>query len=249
MQPTNRDHSMVFPLSNRFNATAPHLRYGFKPQRGSSHHWAISQLSEGVYRKSVLDVGPGSGWLGEALKHQEPNSLVTIEIDLRAHEHLKTHYHEVHSDLTGVRGRRFDIITALDLLEHLPEPAEFLHELGGLLAPGGCILLSVPNIAHWSVRLPLFFWGSFRYTEKGILDRSHLHFFSRSSFRELCCSVPNSKLAELSASIEPAELALPSWVSQIVLFRWSLSGRHWLAQRMPGLLGYQHLARIESTLK
>lgn len=239
---------MASALRNHTDVTPPHLRYSFKPPLGSSHHWALSQLSQGARHKRILDVGPGIGWLGESLKTQQPDSLVTVEIDRRAHDHLRNHYEEVYTDLEELQGRTFDVIAALDLLEHLPNPAEYLAKLRSMLAPGGVILVSVPNIAHWSVRIPLFLWGSFRYSEIGILDHSHLRFFCRSSFRELCRSLPDARLAQLSVSIEPAELVLPLWVSKSFFFRWSLPIRYWLAQRMPGLLGYQHLARIESTI-
>jgi SAM-dependent methyltransferase len=141
---------------------------------------------------------------------------------------------------------RFDWILVMDVLEHTPSPEVFLNEIGKLLAPGGRLLLSVPNVAHWSVRLPLFFWGSFEYQPLGIMDRTHLHFFYQRSFRRLCSSLPGCCLASESASIEPFELALPRWLGQSALYRALIPIRLGLARTFRGLFAYQLLAVIEA---
>ena len=71
----------------------------------------------------------------------------------------------------------YDLILLLDVLEHLVDPVGTLKRLSTLLKPGGHVIVSVPNIAHLSVSLPLLFGRRFTYTEAGILDRTHLKFF------------------------------------------------------------------------
>ena len=78
----------------------------------------------------------------------------------------------------------FDRILALDTLEHLPEPAKLLRELRTLLAPRAKLLVSAPNSVHLLVRLMVLF-GRFRYSDRGILDWSHLRFFTRRTLEEL----------------------------------------------------------------
>jgi SAM-dependent methyltransferase len=224
-----------------------HERYLFKPLRGSSHVWALEQLSNVVSERKVLDIGAGSGWLGRALKPARPAELAAVEIDTRSHGELLKSYDRVLTDIAALRGETFDLIVLLDVLEHLPKPAEYLKEVRSLLSPEGHILVSVPNVAHWSVRFPLFFLGRFEYRSLGIMDGTHLHFFSRRGFMNLCNSVPMSRIEQVSASIEPFELALPRWLWDNPLYRALLPARHSIARALPGLMAYQHLALLRAT--
>jgi SAM-dependent methyltransferase len=224
-----------------------HTRYAFKPLRGSSHWWALSQLAPAVAGKSVLDVGAGSGWLGQALRQHAPGRTVAIEIDTRSHPVLHSLYDQVLEDPTALDGQSFDFIALLDVLEHLPKPIEYLKRLRRLLAPSGTILLSVPNVAHWSVRFPLFFLGRFEYRPLGILDQTHLQFFTRQSFIALCKSIPDSHLKSVSASIEPLELALPRWIWSNPGYQAITPARQTIAMMFPGLMAYQHLAVITAS--
>lgn len=224
-----------------------HERYLFKPLRGSSHSWALQQLRGRVTGKKILDVGAGGGGIGRAIRGEHPDHLAAVEIDTRAHSILQSWYDRVEIDLTPISGMRFDWIVLLDIIEHLPDPLEYLIKLRNLLNPGGQLLLSVPNVAHWSVRFPLFFLGRFEPRTLGILDSTHLHFFSRKKFLKLCSSIPEASITSLSATIEPFELALPSWISTNFLYRALLPIRHSIACSLPGLMAYQHLAVIQAT--
>lgn len=72
----------------------------------------------------------------------------------------------------------FDLILALDVLEHLVDPWAMVAALHQRLAPGGCIVVSLPNVAHISVAMPLLLSGSWPYADEGLLDRTHLRFFT-----------------------------------------------------------------------
>ena len=72
----------------------------------------------------------------------------------------------------------FDAIVCGDLVEHLRDPGAALARLRPLLRPGGRLVLSTPNIANWAMRLSLL-GGRWRYTDRGILDRTHVHLFTR----------------------------------------------------------------------
>ena len=74
--------------------------------------------------------------------------------------------------------QRFDVVLMLDVLEHLADPARVLRQVTGVLADGGWGVISLPNVAHVSLRLSLLD-GHFDYTEAGLLDRTHLRFFDR----------------------------------------------------------------------
>lgn len=220
---------------------APQERYVFKPSYGSSHYWALRRLSGQVSAKRVLDIGAGGGGIGRAILPERPAQLVAVEIDPRAQTALRQTYGEVHDSIEPLVGRQFDVIILLDVLEHMSDPFGFLRQVEGLLAPGGRIAISVPNVAHWSVRFSLFFCGRFEYRSRGILDRTHLQFFSRRRFRELCTSLPSCTIESLNASIEPVELVLPSWAVRNPLFGLLSRIRAGVARALPGLMAYQHL--------
>ncbi len=81
-------------------------------------------------------------------------------------------------------GERFDAILFADVLEHLRDPAALLKRVRPLVDEGGVVIASIPNIAHAAVRLALL-GGSFRYREQGLLDESHLRFFTREGVQDL----------------------------------------------------------------
>jgi 2-polyprenyl-3-methyl-5-hydroxy-6-metoxy-1,4-benzoquinol methylase len=135
----------------------------------------------------VLDVGCGSGLLGVRLRALG-NTVWGIDsaedIAELAAQRLD---HFVLADVTDgdrvaqlLGEERFDTIVFADVLEHLPDPVKALRSHQRFLTPGGRVLVSVPNIAVWNVRLGLLF-GRFEYTPTGTLDRTHLRFFTRAN--------------------------------------------------------------------
>jgi SAM-dependent methyltransferase len=81
-------------------------------------------------------------------------------------------------------GAPYDMLLAAAVLEHLKQPERLLRAAGDLLAPGARVIVSLPNIAHWSIRLRLLA-GQFDYTDYGIMDRTHLHLYTVSTGRAL----------------------------------------------------------------
>lgn len=79
----------------------------------------------------------------------------------------------------------FDVILMLDVLEHLIDPWSNVDLFARHLAPGGAIIASIPNIRHFSVSARLLFCNTWRYTQSGLLDRTHLRFFVRKTAIEL----------------------------------------------------------------
>jgi 2-polyprenyl-3-methyl-5-hydroxy-6-metoxy-1,4-benzoquinol methylase len=81
-------------------------------------------------------------------------------------------------------GQHVDVALCLDVLEHLRDPVAALRLVAGRLREGGMVIVSLPNVAHGSVRLRLLA-GRFDYTSAGILDRTHLHLYTRRTAQEL----------------------------------------------------------------
>jgi 2-polyprenyl-3-methyl-5-hydroxy-6-metoxy-1,4-benzoquinol methylase len=137
--------------------------------------------------RRVLDIGCASGYLAERMKAR--GCIVTgIEPDAEAAEMARPHCERVIAgradDLTTLAsvGARFDVILCGDVLEHMADPAPVLTFLPSMLAPEGSLVVSIPNIAYLRTRLDLL-RGRFEYTDDGILDRTHLRFFTLASAR------------------------------------------------------------------
>ncbi|WP_244931677.1 class I SAM-dependent methyltransferase [Nocardioides sp. W7] len=140
--------------------------------------------------KRVLDVGCWKGALGRALIAQDCQ-VSGLDIDEAAAEVAREFLDEVvvaDLDKTSLSScfpeKSFDVIVFADVLEHLVDPAAVLRDAKQLLRPGGFVVLSIPNIAHGSVRLALL-QGLWDYTDTGHLDRTHLRFFSRRGLVDL----------------------------------------------------------------
>jgi len=84
----------------------------------------------------------------------------------------------------NLKNRKFDIIIFADILEHLYDPFSVLSLYQSLLKPDGEIIISLPNVVIWDVRLK-FLFGAFNYTDTGTCDRTHIRFFTLSSMRRL----------------------------------------------------------------
>jgi glycosyltransferase involved in cell wall biosynthesis len=161
--------------------------YEWKPDEGSSHRRLLEHLLQ-RRRGRVLDLGCGNGRLGAELRAA---GNAVIGVDLRASSEAKERLDAfVVADLDRglppevVDHGPFDTVIAADVLEHVREPGRLLDEVRPLLADGGAVVASIPNFAHWYPRARTAA-GRFDYDERGILDRDHVRFFTRRSFRRL----------------------------------------------------------------
>ena len=155
-----------------------------RPQGG--HARLLELTLEGAPR-DVLDVGCSSGYLAAPLAAAGAR-VVGVELDPGAAEEAQAYCADVLvGDVESMElpfgPASFDAIVCGDLVEHLRDPGAALGRLRPLLRPGGRLVLTTPNVANWAMRLSLLA-GRWRYTERGILDRTHAHLFTRKTLAE-----------------------------------------------------------------
>lgn len=136
----------------------------------------------------VLDVGCSQGYLGRYDNGR--NRFWGVDGNPAALEVARQYYVDVacaelnSSEADWFSGKRFDVVVFADVLEHLLSPEKMLERAASLLRENGRIIVSLPNVALWRVRLNLLF-GSFNYTKYGVLDDSHLHLYTFASAQRL----------------------------------------------------------------
>jgi 2-polyprenyl-3-methyl-5-hydroxy-6-metoxy-1,4-benzoquinol methylase len=156
----------------------------FNERRHRAHAKLLDAVGTGM---RVLDVGCSSGYLARPLV-ERGNTVVGIELDPAAALEAEAYCERV---LVGdietmsleLDPASFDVVLCGDVLEHLRDPIAILARLRPFLRAGGRLVVSTPNVANWAMRFSLLA-GRWRYTDRGILDRSHTYLFTRRTLRE-----------------------------------------------------------------
>jgi 2-polyprenyl-3-methyl-5-hydroxy-6-metoxy-1,4-benzoquinol methylase len=174
----------------------------------TSHSIVVDLVGRG---KRVLDVGCWTGDLGRALIERGCR-VSGLEVDEKAAEQARVDLETVvvaDLDVSPASALfaagSFDTVVLADVLEHVRHPAAVLSDVATLLEPDGRIVASIPNITHGSIRLALL-QGRWTYTDTGLLDSGHVHFYSRAGVLELF-SAAGLIVEELSATLaDPLEV-------------------------------------------
>lgn len=163
------------------------IKYDTTVEAGTSHALMLDLVGGG---KDVLDVGCATGYLAAALS-TAGNRVWGVEVDPGSAEQARPHLVDLlvadleSADLVAHFGTAsFDVVVFGDVLEHLSGPADVLRRAVPLLRPGGSVVVSIPNVAHGSVRLALL-QGQWRYRDLGLLDETHIRFFTRTGLDDL----------------------------------------------------------------
>lgn len=156
----------------QYYANVRHEMVGFLPPRYSR----------------VLEVGCGEGVFAPLLTlpcekwgvEMDPNSAQRAEMVMD--RVLVGLYEDVSSQLPA---HYFDLVVCNDVIEHMADPEAFLAAVKGHMAPGACIMASIPNMRHWEVLWQLLVKKDWKYVREGIMDRTHLRFFTETSIRRM----------------------------------------------------------------
>lgn len=140
----------------------------------------------------VLEIGPGDGVIGAYLRSEKGCFVVGVEVVPEAAALAAARFDtmligSIEDDAIIARATElapYDAIIFADVLEHLIDPWAALRRVRALLSTHGCVLTSIPNIAHWTARLNLLI-GRFDYTDGYLMDRTHLRWFTWKSARAM----------------------------------------------------------------
>lgn len=138
----------------------------------------------------ILDLGCGAGAVGRRLiELGKASEIIGVELFPVAASKAAEHYSEVHTgDIESMDlpyGPQFDYVLCGDILEHLKDPYTIVSRIRGWLKEDGRFICSVPNVRYGRVVAGLLFLGAWEYRDAGVMDRTHLRFFTRRSCLEM----------------------------------------------------------------
>jgi SAM-dependent methyltransferase len=196
----------------------------------------------------VLDVGCGTGSISEVIQRLTGADLIGVEpdrdrLEIAVSRGINAYHGILSPDFIQSNGK-FDAIVFADVLEHLPDPAAVVLLAKEALKPDGVVIASVPNVAHFFVRLDML-RGKFEYRDCGIMDATHLRWFTKLSlvafFDRLGFTAANYTTT-VNIELSDYQNRLP--------WRWlRKSGRRkvvgFLVDRFPTLFGCQHIIVVK----
>lgn len=163
--------------------------YGFDSAWASTHMLLLERVPE---KTKVLEIGTASGYLGEYLSKEkkcvvwgvEPVEELYKDAQRAGYERLFNETVESFLENHCPEEELFDVILLGDVLEHTVYPGAILSKLALLLKKDGAIVISLPNVAHYLIRWELL-WGRWNPKDAGIMDRTHLHFYTKKTMSSL----------------------------------------------------------------
>ncbi len=205
----NTPNSSVSPISP-VSPVSPASAYGDKHAVYFDHARREIEPLLPPFAARVLEVGCGTGatlqWLNQTGRCSHTTG---IELFAPAAELAQGRLDSLHVGdaerlvQQAFAPASFDLVLCLDVLEHLLDPWAFMAQVQTLLAPGGCVVASIPNVRHARVVLPLLLQGRWQYADAGQLDRTHLRFFTRHTALQLM-QPPGLQLQQWLRRMPPA---------------------------------------------
>ncbi len=219
------------------------IHYTLKQSPTGSHVQIVEAIEPG---SRVLDLGCATGLLAKLLleKNVHVTGVDAAPGTLLAKELGEYHQRDLELPLELPFGRVFDCVVCADVIEHLRNRSQLLRGARRYLKPDGKLVISTPNIALWFYRLSLLA-GRFEYGPRGVLDETHVHLYTGSTFRR---EVENAGFAVTARRVTalPFEVVFES-TGRSRLVRCLASSYHWLARLWPSMFAYQYVLEARIT--
>ncbi len=195
---------------------------------------------------SILEVGCHTGYFTKLLLKNgytvEGLEINNAAVSVANADNLPVRLGDIESEETRAGLRRYEVILLMDVLEHLRHPQEILSGLKRALKPNGKILVTGPNVAYWAMRKDLL-KGTWQYRDAGILDRTHLHFYTATTWVQL---LEESGFRATHLAAADGMLPLEQYLTRIPGIKsWVPHVRNWLLRHFPTVFAIDFL--IEAT--
>ncbi|HEX8304692.1 MAG TPA: bifunctional glycosyltransferase/class I SAM-dependent methyltransferase [Jatrophihabitans sp.] len=214
--------------------------YAAKEGEGTSHT-VITEMLAAMPSGRVLDLGCSGGRLSERVRRLGHKVVGVDSMEIAGVRDRVDDFFlgDLEDGIPEAAGGDFDVVIAADVIEHVRYPERLLRQMAEVLSPTGQIVISTPNFGHWYSRGRVAL-GAFDYDRRGILDETHLRFFSRKSLRRTIGSA-GLDILQLEYTGLPLEVLTraDSWKS-----RWARSVDRRLVRLRPTVFGYQFVARL-----
>jgi 2-polyprenyl-3-methyl-5-hydroxy-6-metoxy-1,4-benzoquinol methylase len=231
-------------------------RENYNPTEVNPH--SIDSISTGMISSGskILDIGCATGYIAEYLQNYKNCSVVGIEINPEQAQLAKRACLEVFAgsiedfqiqnqiDEYVEKRDLFDCVYMSEVIEHLVDPWKILTFIPRWLAENGCLIITTCNVAHWLMRKELM-KGRWRYQEYGLLDKTHLRFFTYETFRQMLLDNQYQIIDEgYSMKDIYIPLNLPFLnrsvtISGVIKKLFGNSVLHWYRSKYKNLLAYQ----------
>ncbi|HEX9373332.1 MAG TPA: methyltransferase domain-containing protein [Roseiflexaceae bacterium] len=214
-----------------------------------SSHQQIARLVRRIGRAPILDVGAAQGFLGQMLRG-DGLAIDAVEPHPAWAAHARAYYRTVYAsaiEAAELPPGRYPVVVCADVLEHTVDPAAALARLRAAATGDATFVISLPNVAHVAARL-LLLAGRFPQMERGIFDRTHMHFYTRDTATQLLRDA-GLRVVLARPTPVPIEQIWPPGRSPTLLRSLMLLQRAALLLA-PALFGFQwiFLARSEESL-
>jgi len=164
----------------------------FDPKKLHSLNINVQAISLIPPKSKILEIGCADGFIGEYLINEKECEVVGVEKDPEAAKKaekrglkmIKGDIEEKSTFEKLLKFKKFEVILATSVIEHLKDPGKVLRELKDFLKEDGFLVVSTSNIVHWSARIKILM-GKFEYEDYGLFDNTHLRFFTPKTFKKL----------------------------------------------------------------
>lgn len=208
--------------------------------------WVDQQVVRLIeHNTTILEIGCATGYIGRHLKQKMGCKIYGIELDKQSAEKAIQYYEKIfiadveNEDILKGLQTKYDYILCMNVVEHLKKPEIAIIKLKELLKDNGYMILTIPNIAHFSIRLKLLF-GNFKYEEYGILDCDHIKFFTLKSIKEL---IKESGLLIEHFSIDP-DNGIPKFHGLLLRLPGGVAFLRMFYSFFPRFFGYQFIFKL-----